>query len=76
LRNDGNQNNFLLIGLQGLNDNKSAIGAKVSFRRYALAKNGDQRFRLSSPEFNDLVAGLGKERTVDTRMLWPTVCAG
>src|SRR5207237_2229149 len=70
----GNHNNFLRISLQGLADNKSAIGTKVEVFAGALW----QKWEISgsgylSQSSTDLLVGLGKERQADVvRLLWPT----
>jgi tetratricopeptide (TPR) repeat protein len=75
LRNDGgNQNHSMRLALKGLNDNKSAIGAKVEL--YA----GDlyQKFEVTGAGLlgqssSDLIAGIGKRQQADVvRILWPT----
>jgi tetratricopeptide (TPR) repeat protein len=76
LRNQGgNQNHWLRLALKGLNDNKSAIGAKVE----VFAGGNRQKFEIygsngylgqNSP---DLTVGLGDAKEADiVRMLWPT----
>jgi Flp pilus assembly protein TadD len=75
LCNDGgNQNHFLRVAFTGLNDNKSAVGAKVEifagslWQKWEIGGSG----YLSQSSIG-LVAGLGKARRVDTvRVLWPT----
>ncbi len=70
----GNRNNFLRVSLNGLADNKSAIGTKVEVFAGAIW----QKWEISgsgylSQSSTDLLAGLGKERRVDfVRALWPT----
>lgn len=75
LRNGGgNRNNFLRVALTGLNDNKSAVGTKVE----VFAGAGWQKWEIGgygylSQSSIDLLAGVGKERSIDiVRMLWPT----
>jgi len=76
LRNEGgNQNHWLRLALKGLNDNKSAIGAKVE----VFAGGNRQKFEIygsngylgqNSPY---LTVGLGAAKEADiVRMLWPT----
>jgi tetratricopeptide (TPR) repeat protein len=76
LRNDGgNRNHWLRLSLQGLADNRSAIGAKVEI----FAGNLWQKWEVagatgymgqSSP---DILAGLGSQTKADiVRMVWPT----
>ncbi len=76
LRNDGgNRNSWLRIALRGLNDNKSAIGAKVE----VFAGRQWQKWEVpaasgylgqSAPE---IIAGLYRAREADVvRLLWPT----
>jgi Flp pilus assembly protein TadD len=75
LRNDGgNRNNFLRIALTGLNDNKSAVGAKVEvFAGTIWQKWEIGGYGYLSQSSIGLVAGVGNERRVDiVRMLWPT----
>jgi len=75
LRNEGgNRNNWLRLALKGLNDNKSAIGAKVE----VFAGGNRQKFEIAgssgflgqnSPY---LTVGLGQAKQADVvRMLWP-----
>jgi cytochrome c-type biogenesis protein CcmH/NrfG len=76
LRNEGgNQNHWLRLALKGLNDNKSAIGAKVE----VFAGGNRQKFEIygsngylgqNSPY---LTVGLGDAKEADiVRILWPT----
>ncbi len=76
LRNEGgNQNHWLRLSLQGLADNKSAIGTKVE----VFAGGNRQKFEIygssgylgqNSPY---LTVGLGDAKEADiVRMLWPT----
>ncbi len=76
LRNEGgNKNNWLRLNLNGLNDNKSAIGTKVE----VFAGANRQKFEIygssgylgqNSPY---LTVGLGQAKQADVvRMLWPT----
>ncbi len=76
LRNEGgNRNNWLRLALKGLNDNKSAIGAKVE----VFSGGNRQKFEIAgssgylgqnSPY---LTVGLGQAKEADiVRMLWPT----
>src|SRR5258708_3943734 len=70
----GNRNNFLRVSLNGLADNRSAVGTKVEVFAGAIW----QKFEVGgsgylSQSSIDLVAGLGKEPRVDfVRALWPT----
>ncbi|HWX53525.1 MAG TPA: FG-GAP-like repeat-containing protein [Verrucomicrobiae bacterium] len=72
--NGGNRNNFLRVALNGLADNKSAVGTKVEVFAGALW----QKWEISgsgylSQSSTDLLIGLGKEHRVDfVRALWPT----
>lgn len=68
LRNVGGaQNHSLTLSLKGLNDNKSAIGAKVEVFAGALY----QKFEITNAA--PLTIGLGKNTSADIlRMLWPT----
>jgi Tfp pilus assembly protein PilF len=76
LRNDGgNKNHWLRLSLQGLADNKSAIGAKVEifagtlWQKWEIA-GASGYMGQSSPE---ILAGLGGEPKADiVRMVWPT----
>jgi tetratricopeptide (TPR) repeat protein len=75
LRNDGgNQNHSLRVSLKGLNDNKSAIGAKVE----VFAGELYQKFEVggagsAGQSVLPLLVGLGHNRSADVvRMLWPT----
>src|SRR5713226_2213966 len=71
----GNKNNWLRLALKGLNDNKSAIGAKVE----VFSDGIRQKFEIygssgylgqNSPY---LTVGLGQAKEADiVRMLWPT----
>jgi len=76
LKNEGgNKNNWLRLALKGLNDNKSAIGAKVE----VFSDGVRQKFEIygsngylgqNSPY---LTVGLGQAKQADVvRMLWPT----
>jgi len=76
LKNEGgNKNNWLRLGLKGLNDNKSAIGTKVEVfsdgirQKYEIyGSNG--YLGQNSPY---LTIGLGPAKQADVvRMLWPT----
>src|SRR5581483_5858713 len=76
LKNEGgNKNNWLRLGLKGLNDNKSAIGTKVEVfsdgirQKYEIyGSNG--YLGQNSPY---LTVGLGQAKQADiVRMLWPT----
>jgi hypothetical protein len=76
LRNDGgNRNHSLRIALQGLADNKSAIGTKVEVFAGAMRQKWEVQsssgyLGQSAPE---IVAGLGQAIEADVvRMLWPT----
>ena len=76
LRNiGGNRNHWLRLALQGLADNKSAIGAKVK----VFAGPLHQKFEISSASGylgqsdTSLTVGLGTATHADiVRMLWPT----
>src|SRR5215469_3027267 len=75
LRNQGgNQNHSLRLVLQGLNDNKSAIGTKVE----VFAGDVYQKFEVSGSGYLGqsslpLLVGLGSNPSTDVvRMLWPT----
>jgi tetratricopeptide (TPR) repeat protein len=76
LRNEGgNKNNWLRLSLKGLNDNKSAIGAKVEV--FAGASRQKWEIYGSSgylgQNSTEIVAGLGQAKQADVvRMLWPT----
>ena len=76
LRNQGgSRNNWLRIALKGLNDNKSAIGAKVEVFAGAVHQKWEVQgssgyLGQNSPE---ITAGLNGQSTVDVlRLLWPT----
>jgi Flp pilus assembly protein TadD len=75
IRNDGgNHNRSVTLRLQGLNDNKSAVGAKVE----VFAGELYQKFEISGTAMfgqssKSLVVGIGKNHQVDVvRILWPT----
>ena len=76
LRNEGgNQHHWLKLALKGLNDNKSAIGAKVSVYAGTL----QQKFEVTAASGylgqsdSDLTVGLADAKSADiVRMLWPT----
>ncbi|HEU5410069.1 MAG TPA: FG-GAP-like repeat-containing protein [Candidatus Acidoferrales bacterium] len=76
LRNvGGNRNHWLRLTLQGLADNKSAIGTKIEVFAGAL----HQKFEIPSASGylgqsgTDLTVGLGSATHADiVRMLWPT----
>jgi tetratricopeptide (TPR) repeat protein len=76
LRNEGgNQNHWLRLSLKGLNDNKSAIGAKVE----VFAGGNRQKFEIYGSNgylgqnSTDIVVGLGDAKEADiVRMTWPT----
>jgi tetratricopeptide (TPR) repeat protein len=75
LHNDGgNQNHSLRLLLEGLNDNKSAIGAKVE----VFAGDLWQKWEIGGAGFlgqsaTGLLVGLGNRRRAEVvRMLWPT----
>jgi tetratricopeptide (TPR) repeat protein len=75
LHNTGStRNNFLRVSLQGLVDNKSAVGAKVEvFAGMQWQKWETTGLGYLSQSATPLVVGLGKERRVDAvRVLWPT----
>jgi len=67
-RNDGgNANRSLRLTLEGLNDNKSAIGTKVE----VFAGPIWQKLEVLTPL--ELVVGLGSEKDAEVvRLLWPT----
>lgn len=75
LRNvGGDQNHALRLSLRGLNDNKSAVGAKVEifsgdlYQKLEVTGSG-----LGSQNLTDLLVGLGKRNQADVvRILWPT----
>lgn len=72
--NGGNQNHSVTLNLKGLNDNKSAVGAKVE----VFAGDLYQKFEVSGASFfgqnaQSLVVGIGKRPQADVvRILWPT----
>ena len=76
LRNDGgNDNSWLRVDLEGLNDNRSAIGTKVEVfagllrQKIEIAGASGYLGQSALP----VTAGLGQNSEVDTvRMLWPT----
>jgi tetratricopeptide (TPR) repeat protein len=76
LRNEGaRQNHWLMLSLKGLNDNKSAIGAKVE----VFSAGNRQKFEIYGSNgylgqnSTDIVVGLGQAKEADiVRMLWPT----
>jgi Flp pilus assembly protein TadD len=75
LRNDGgNRNNWLRLALKGLNDNKSAVGAKLE----VFAGDLWQKFEITGmgaagQSATDIVLGLGHYTQTDiVRVLWPT----
>jgi Flp pilus assembly protein TadD len=76
LRNEGgNRNHWLKLSLQGLNDNKSAIGTKVE----VFAGGNRQKWEIAGSNgylgqnSTEIVAGLGPATQADVvRMLWPT----
>jgi len=76
LRNEGgNQNHWLRLSLEGLADNKSAIGTKVE----VFAGGNRQKFEIAGSNgylgqnSTDIVVGLGDSKEADiVRMLWPT----
>ncbi len=75
LRNDGgNANHALRLSLKGLNDNKSALGAKVE----VFAGDLWQKWEISGATYSGqsavpLLVGLGQRQQADVvRMLWPT----
>jgi cytochrome c-type biogenesis protein CcmH/NrfG len=76
LRNEGaTQNHWLKLSLKGLNDNKSAIGAKVE----VFSGGNRQKFEIYGSNgylgqnSTDIVVGLGQSKEADiVRMLWPT----
>jgi Flp pilus assembly protein TadD len=75
LRNDGgNRNHWLRLSLRGLNDNKSAYGAKVEifagdlWQKWEISGSG-----FASQSSTDLIVGLGANTSADVvRLLWPT----
>jgi tetratricopeptide (TPR) repeat protein len=76
LKNEGgNRYNWLKLQLNGTNDNKTGIGAKVEMSAGALQQkweiSGASGYLGQGP--SEIVAGLGPERSVDVvRLLWPT----
>ncbi|HKW89206.1 MAG TPA: FG-GAP-like repeat-containing protein [Candidatus Acidoferrales bacterium] len=76
LRNEGgNRNHWLRLAFKGLNDNKSAIGAKINIYAGTL----QQKFEVPSSSGylgqsdSDITVGLDGEKSADiVRMLWPT----
>jgi tetratricopeptide (TPR) repeat protein len=76
LRNEGgNKNNSLRLALKGLNDNKSAIGAKVEVFSAGLRQKfevyGSSGYLGQNSPY--LTIGLGQAKEADVvRMLWPT----
>src|SRR5271165_327283 len=76
LRNEGgNQNHWLRLSLNGLADNKSAIGTKVE----VFSGGNRQKFEIYGSNgylgqnSTDIVVGLGDSKEADiVRMLWPT----
>jgi Tfp pilus assembly protein PilF len=76
LRNEGgNQHHWLKLMLKGLNDNKSAIGARV----HVYAGTMQQKFEIPAASGylgqsdTNITVGLGEEKSADIiRMLWPT----
>jgi Tfp pilus assembly protein PilF len=76
LRNEGgNKNNSLRLALKGLNDNKSAIGAKVEVFSGGLRQKfevyGSSGYLGQNSPY--LTIGLGQAKEADVvRMLWPT----
>src|ERR1700722_8484872 len=76
LRNEGgNQNHWIRLALKGLNDNKSAIGAKVE----VFSGGNRQKFEIYGSNgylgrnFVYLTVGHGDAKEADVvRMLWPT----
>lgn len=76
LRNDGgNRNNWIRIALQGLADNKSAVGTKVEIFAGPLWQKWEVQGSsgyLGQSQL-DIIAGLGPEREAEiVRLLWPT----
>ena len=74
-RDGGNQNHWLRLSLQGLADNKSAIGTKVE----VFAGGNRQKFEIYGSNgylgqnSTDIVVGLGDAKEADiVRLLWPT----
>src|SRR5439155_7744249 len=70
----GNKNNWLRLALKGLNDNKSAIGAKVEVfsdgirQKYEIYGSNGYLGQISPY----LTVGLGQAKEADVvRMLWP-----
>jgi tetratricopeptide (TPR) repeat protein len=76
LRNEGgNKNNSLRLALKGLNDNKSAIGAKVEVFSDGIRQKfevyGSSGYLGQNSPY--LTIGLGQSKQADVvRMLWPT----
>jgi tetratricopeptide (TPR) repeat protein len=76
LRNEGgNKNHWLRLSLKGLNDNKSAIGAKIE----VFAGANRQKFEVAGSSgylgqnSTAINIGLGQAKQADVvRMLWPT----
>jgi tetratricopeptide (TPR) repeat protein len=76
LRNHGaNKNNWMHIDLKALNDNKSAIGAKVEmyagalYQKWEVAGASGYLGQSAAP----ILAGLGGEKKAEVvRLLWPT----
>jgi tetratricopeptide (TPR) repeat protein len=76
LRNEGgNRHHWIHLALKGLNDNKSAIGARVDVFAGALR----QKFEIPAASGylgqsdTTITAGIGDAKTADiVRMLWPT----
>lgn len=72
--NGGNRNHFVRLSLQGLADNKNAVGTKVEvfagslWQKWEVAGSG-----YLSQSATDLLVGLGKESKVDfVRAHWPS----
>ncbi len=76
LRNLGaNQNHFARLALEGVADNKSALGAKVEIFANGLWQKwelpGASGYQTQAPP--QILAGLGKAQGIDLlRILWPT----
>ena len=67
LRNDdGNRNHSLSLTLQGLKDNKTALGSKVEIRGEGIR----QKLEVTSP--GPLLLGTGRGTIDFVRILWPT----
>jgi Tfp pilus assembly protein PilF len=76
LRNEGgNQHSWIRLDLKALNDNKSAIGAKVEIYAGPLYQKWEMQGASGYLGQNapTILAGLGAEKNVEVvRLLWPT----